>query len=212
MATVFRKSKWKTDHVKSKIDGTTHGMFKQHLTTKSQTHEKKKNKTKKRKYSVNAIQTENDQTITPQSNRCNSNDYKPYRGRGHGHKHTSRRKCNKNKKNRGPHNPPQNCRDYGHSPDDCWVLHPEKRPNKQKRAAIFAIQRKIVKAEDQIKKGKNDLKITIDVYEQSTESSHDSTISSSEEESERKENDGNDTSTKEDRADTESSPNYTYRS
>ena len=209
----YEKVNGRRTMLKAKLMARHMTYLEQHRTTKSQTHRKKKSKSKKRKHSVNAIQTENDRADKPKSNRYNSNNYKPYRGRGRGRRHTSRWRYNKNKRNRGPHNPPHNCKEYGHSPDDCWVLHPEKRPNKQKRAAIFALQRKINKAEDQIKKGKNDLRRAIDLYEQSTESSHDSSISSSDEESERKANDANDTSTsEEDRADTESSsPNYAYR-
>ena len=135
--------------------------------TKDQSHKRKKSKSKTKKESVHAIQ----QTSGYPSRGRGRGNSRGYRG---GRRHTTRWRRNRN--NRGPHNPPQNCHQYGHTPETCWKLHPELKPSSgPKRKQIFALQRAVNKA-------KADLSEAISKYESSTESEHSSApISNSDE-------------------------------
>ena len=175
--------------------------------TKSQSHKKSKSRKhrSKKKDAVHALQQtgyDAQQPTYPQRGR--GRGYRG-RGRGRGRRHTTKWRQNRFSKPRGPHNPGQNCHLYGHTADTCWTLHPELRPKSgTKRAEIFAIQRRIVKAQD-------DLERAVERWEESTESEEPAT--EYDQDKLRKENDEYSTSSEEDtNGDTESSsPNYKYR-
>jgi len=127
--------------------------------TKDQSHQparSKKKKSKRKKESVHAMQKTG----------YNPN-YGKGRGRGRGNRHHTTPWRKTRYDNRGPHKPPHNCHRYGHTPQTCWVLHPELKPKTgAKRKQIFALQRTVNKA-------KEDLEAAIRHYESSTESEHD---------------------------------------
>ena len=125
--------------------------------TKDQSHQKysRKKRSKRKKESVHAMQ------------RTGYNpNYGKGRGRGRGNKYHTTGWRKSRYDNRGPHKPPHNCHRYGHTPQTCWVLHPELKPKGgAKRKQIFALQRTVNKA-------KEDLEAAIRHYESSTESEH----------------------------------------
>ncbi|MDY7090544.1 MAG: hypothetical protein SYR96_36320 [Actinomycetota bacterium] len=198
--------------VKAKLLAKHMTFLEQGRSTKSQTHRKskrssRKSRSKRKQESVHAMQQSGyNEPQTYQESyppRGRGNRGRGYRGRGRGRTHTTRWRRNRFKKQRGPHNAGVNCHLYGHTPEDCWTLHPELRPSGKKRGQVFAIQRRINEA-------KADLQRAINRYEESTESDH-----NTEEESnrERKENEEYSTSSEEEaNEETESSsPNFKYR-
>ena len=132
-------------------------------TTQSQRRKKKKSK-KRSESTIMAIQSEQRPRFTPRP----KGYFGPWCGT-HKSKSHSWSKCSKNPNNNGrkpqrksnrpyrfktkpkqAHIPGENCEMFGHTAATCWGLHPELRPAGKRQARIFAMQRKVNEATQQL--------------------------------------------------------------